>query len=196
MITSVYPRCFLETILSDVDGNIIQRNPVVANQFIDPGRQQIADAMMGFTTSMPSGFIWVMAGSGTNSIDAIYDDRLGGNTNGSSSNNGKQYEYNGNSQRKNLQSVLYGGDITSADWQQVNFTYSGVLYTRKLQGYVIYGVGEPNVGPFQRYGLNTNNNTPTTVTGISGITLNEMIDSVPQNKTTSNVLTVNITIYV
>lgn len=170
------------------DGNIIyelaQENPWVHNSLIFPGRELLGYMITGLASG---GFLWVAAGSTSTAIDTELDDRLGGYDGSSPA----AFEYINNGTRKLLQSTLYGGNLTTADWVAEDYTDGlGNVYRLKCQAQVTYGPGDANgtAGgvPLQRYGLCVHSACPGTVTGYSGVMLNEMIDSVAQTLTTTN----------
>lgn len=180
----------------DENGNIIkdengetkfylaQENPWNHNTLIYPGRRQAGYLLTGLASG---GFLWVAAGSSTVAVDTVNDDRLGGYS-GSAT---PAFEYIANGVRKKLQSTAYGGDLTTADWTAENYTDGlGNVYRLKCAAQVTYGPSDSNgtvAGvPLQRYGFCLASPTPATVSGISGVMLNEMIDSVAQTLTTTN----------
>jgi hypothetical protein len=180
----------------DEQGNpkfyLAQENPETHNTLIFPGRKQLGLLLTGVASG---GFSWVMAGSTTVAADTVNDDRLGGYAASSP----PAFEYVANGVRKQLQSTLFGGPITAADWVATNFTDGlGNVYRLQCQGTVTYGPSDANgtgAGvPLQRYGFNTASPTPATITGISGITFNEIIDTSPQNLTNVNTVQVKFII--
>lgn len=170
----------------DNEGNfyLAQSTEPTGNTLISPGRAYAGLLLTGLASG---GFLWVAAGSTTVAVDSSLDDRLGGYS-GSAT---PAFEYIANVTRKKLQSTLYGGDLTDADWVAENYTDGlGNVYRYKCAAQVTYGPSDANGTvdgvPLQRYGLCLHSPCPDTVTGYSGIMLNEMIDATAQTLTTSN----------
>ncbi len=170
----------------DNEGNffLAQENDWSGNTLIAPGRLFAGYLLTGLASG---GFLFVAAGSSTVAIDSELDDRLGGYP-GSAT---PAFEYIANVTRKQLQSTLYGGALTTADWVLENYTDGlGNVYRYKCASQVTYGPSDSNGTvdgvPLQRYGLCLASPCPSTVTGYSNIMLNEMIDATSQTLTTSN----------
>lgn len=185
----IKPTLFVQSVSRDAEGNIIKRNPVVHNALLSAGKRLVG---LLITSLASGGFTYLCVGaSSTPAIDQTSDDRLGG----TSSDPSTAHEYIGNAARKPLLSVLSPGNpISSSDWVADVTTISGVTYHQKLEAYVTFDLSDGNNGsgagnPMRRIGLNTSPALPASVTGKSGIMLNELIDTSDQFKNAATTVT-------
>lgn len=185
----------------DSDGNKIevplspvQENPKSGNSLLLLGKKYVGQLI----TSMASGgFTYFCVGASSVAINQVNHDRLGPN-------DGTAHEYIGNASRKPLLSVLNPGNpISSSDWVADTYTdpITGVVYHAKLDAYVVYDTTDGNNGdtpgnPFNKIGLNTSPALPATVSGYSGLMLNNLIDSSTQYKRTTTIIQYNLTLRV
>lgn len=190
--------CTLQVYELDLENNIISEHEPVHNTLVKDGRDQIGKWLTYVTTDAASGFIFLGVGaSSTPSIDPASDDRLGGTAAAPST----AHEYIQNATRKQMVSDSTTGVwLSSSDWVQDDTTIDGVRYIRKCIMECLFDESDGNNGvpsnPFRRYALFNTPTLPGTVTGKSGLMLNEIIDTADTNKHSGNRVRVVITLRV
>lgn len=190
-------KMWVQSIEIDKDGNTVAVGSWSPNLPLKGGKYALGQYIVAGTgaTAAHDGFIYVCVGSGASAAPPITvnDDRLGGTL----ASHASAHEYIANGTRKVLLSTNTGSAVTALDWVESATTINSIDYHYLLEGYVTYeaadanGTTSPGV-PFNRFGLNNTIDCPATVTGLSGLMLNEVADSDPKNKTDNNVIRVNI----
>lgn len=190
-------RMWVQSIELDELGNTVRIGKYTPNAPLKGGKLALGHAIVSGTgaTALSGGFIYVCAGSGGSGAPPISydDDRLGGTL----ASHASAHEYIGNANRKVLLATNTGSAVTTNDWEEDEVTIDGKTYHYLLSGYVLYEPGDGNSVaspgvPFNRYGLANAIATPATVTGVSGVLLNEVIDTQTLMKTDANTLRINV----
>ena len=162
-------------------GEITYQSDPTRNLVVKTGRELALVDIFGLTASTPIVAGMVGASSTAATVD---DDRL-------------IYEHIGNATRKILTNTSDAA-LTASDIEDVVYVdpVTSVTFYKKLTVKYSYGTSDGNNGqPFREYGLNSSITLPGTPTGLSGIMLNRLVDSVTQTKTASNTINIFVSVY-